>query len=130
MLSDDRLISVIIPTYKGSKSLRRTIQSVLDQSYKNIEIIVVDDNDPDTEERKLTEELIRSFGDWHGGYTENGMFNGSGEYDHSGLYVGPNPNAAEGEGTETENLEDDSENAELSNVNETSTQIETTEYTG
>ena len=56
------LISVIIPTYKGNKSLKNSIQSVSDQTYKNIEIIVVDDNDPQTEERKLTEQIIKSLG--------------------------------------------------------------------
>ena len=38
------LVSVIIPTYKRADRLKKTIESVLDQSYPNIEIIVVDDN--------------------------------------------------------------------------------------
>lgn len=38
------LISVIIPTYKRSEFLFRSIDSVLSQTYKNIEVIVVDDN--------------------------------------------------------------------------------------
>lgn len=37
-------VSVIIPTYKRSDYLIRAINSVLNQTYKNIEIIVVDDN--------------------------------------------------------------------------------------
>lgn len=37
-------VSVIIPTYKRSDYLIRAINSVLNQSYKKIEIIVVDDN--------------------------------------------------------------------------------------
>lgn len=37
-------VSVIIPTYKRSDYLIRAINSVLNQTYENIEIIVVDDN--------------------------------------------------------------------------------------
>ena len=49
------LVSIIIPTYKRSDNLIIAIDSVLLQSYKNIEVIVVDDNDPNTEYRKITE---------------------------------------------------------------------------
>ena len=42
-------VSVIIPTYKRAEMLPRAINSVLEQSYKNIEVVVVDDNNPDTE---------------------------------------------------------------------------------
>lgn len=38
------LVSVIIPTYQRAKFLTRAIDSVRDQTYKSIEIIVVDDN--------------------------------------------------------------------------------------
>lgn len=55
------LVSVIIPTYKRCDTLSRAIDSVLSQDYKNVEILVVDDNNPDTEYRKATEELMSSY---------------------------------------------------------------------
>ena len=54
-------VSVIIPTYKGSDNLIRAIKSVLNQTYKNIEIIVVDDNDENSIFRKENEERLKSF---------------------------------------------------------------------
>lgn len=55
------LVSIIIPTYKRPTTLDRAIDSVLSQTYPNIEIIVVDDNNPDTEGRKLTEEKMAPY---------------------------------------------------------------------
>lgn len=52
------LVSVIIPTYKRSDMLPRAIESVLSQTYANIQVVVVDDNNPDTEHRKNTEALM------------------------------------------------------------------------
>lgn len=45
----DGLLSVIIPTYRRSEMLYRAIDSVLCQTYKDVECIVVNDNNPGDE---------------------------------------------------------------------------------
>lgn len=52
------LVSVIIPTYNRADLVRRAIQSALNQTYQNFEIIVVDDGSIDN-----TEEVVQSFKD-------------------------------------------------------------------
>ena len=41
------LISVVIPAFNAEKTIKKTIKSVLNQSYKNFELIIVDDNSKD-----------------------------------------------------------------------------------
>ena len=53
------LVSVLIPTYNRPKYLSRAIDSCLNQTYDNIEIIVIDDNNPETEGRIETEKLMK-----------------------------------------------------------------------
>jgi len=46
-------VSIIIPTYNRSHLLKRSVESVLDQRYSNIEIIVIDDASKDNSKEVL-----------------------------------------------------------------------------
>lgn len=55
------LVSVVIPTYKRSDKIGKAIESVLNQTYNNIEIIVVDDNANFPEERENTKKVVEKY---------------------------------------------------------------------
>lgn len=63
---DIPMISVIIPTYNRMKTLPRAIKSVLNQTYQNIELIIVDDGSTDG-----TEEYIAGLQDSRITYVKN-----------------------------------------------------------
>jgi len=51
-------VSIIIPVYNAEKTIYKTILSCINQTYSNIEILVIDDGSTD-----LTKEIINSFSD-------------------------------------------------------------------
>lgn len=61
---NNNLISVIIPTYKRYPDMvKRALNSVINQSYQNIEVIIVDDSPEDFEGRTAVENMILSLND-------------------------------------------------------------------
>ncbi len=54
-------VSVIIPTYKRAHFLKRAVESILAQSYQNIQVVVVDDNSNDPESREDTMKTMSEF---------------------------------------------------------------------
>lgn len=53
-----KVVSVIIPVYNVEEFIFRTVESVMNQDYKNIEIILVDDGSPDNS-AKIIDELAK-----------------------------------------------------------------------
>jgi glycosyltransferase involved in cell wall biosynthesis len=51
-------VDVIIPCFNGEKFIETTIESIISQSFKNINILVVDDGSSDN-----TPDILKSFGD-------------------------------------------------------------------
>jgi len=65
------IISVIVPVYKVEKFLVRCVESILAQTYKNLEIILVDDGSPDGSP-ELCDELSRKYANIQVIHKENG----------------------------------------------------------
>lgn len=57
-ISEEALVAIVIPNYNHGRYLCRALQSVLDQTYSNWELIVVDNNSTDE-----TDEIISKFVD-------------------------------------------------------------------
>lgn len=71
----DDMISVIIPVYNVENFLEKCIESVLEQSYKNLEIILVDDGSTDKsgkicDEYKMTDNRIKVIHKANGGLSD------------------------------------------------------------
>lgn len=52
------LVSVVVPTFNDSKYVKECISSIINQTYKNLDVVVVDDCSSDN-----TVEIVKSFGD-------------------------------------------------------------------
>lgn len=57
-MPDDRKVSVLMPAYNAEKYIGEAIQSVLDQSFRDFELVIVNDGSTDD-----TEQIILSFTD-------------------------------------------------------------------
>ena len=69
VVEKEPLVSIIIPVYNGGNFLKFAIDSALSQSYKNIELLVVNDGSKDDGE---TEKICLSYNKLKYFYKENG----------------------------------------------------------
>jgi len=53
-----KLVSIVLPTYNGEKFLRQSIESVLNQTYQDWELIIVNDCSTDTS-KQIAEEYVK-----------------------------------------------------------------------
>lgn len=87
-IEQEKLLSVIVPVYKVEPYLRRCIDSIRNQSYKNLQIILVDDGSPDScgaicdEYTKMDDRIIAVHQENEGlsGARNNGFLFAKGEY--------------------------------------------------
>ncbi|MCA9750380.1 MAG: glycosyltransferase family 2 protein, partial [Romboutsia sp.] len=61
-----KLVSIILPTYNRAYVLNRAIDSVMSQTFKDWELIIIDDNSKDN-----TEDLIKGINDKRIKYIKN-----------------------------------------------------------
>lgn len=54
----DKLVSIMIPSYNAGKTITETLKSILSQTYKNMEIVVIDNSSTDN-----TVEMVKRFND-------------------------------------------------------------------
>lgn len=81
-------ISVIVPVYRVEKYINRCVESIVNQSYKNLEIILVDDGSPDNcpmlcDEWAKRDQRIKSVHQINGGQScarNTGLSIASGDY--------------------------------------------------
>lgn len=82
------LVSILIPVYNSEKWLKECLDSIINQTYKNLEIILVDDGSTDNslkilKEYEKNDKRIRIFEEEHKGIVEalnKGLENCNGKY--------------------------------------------------
>jgi len=132
-------VSILIPVYNGSNFIKQSIESAINQTYKNIEIIVINDGSTDNGE---TAKIVKTFGEKvkyiekeNGGVASalnRGIREATGDYiswlSHDDVYL---PNKIEKEVEELNKLDDKNSiifsNFEL--INEKGITFTTTDYT-
>lgn len=88
MEKNEELISIILPVYNVEKYLRRCLDSIINQTYKNIEIIIVNDGSTDNSldicneyyEKDSRIKIITKKNEGLGMARNTGINNASGEY--------------------------------------------------
>ena len=53
------LVSILISIHNGESTLRKSIYSILNQTYKNIEVLIIDDGSED-QTYKILEEISKT----------------------------------------------------------------------
>lgn len=84
----DTKVSIIIPVYNAEKSISETMDSLINQTYRNLEIICVDDGSSDNSVSKINEYikkdsrivLLQQKNQYAGIARNNGLAHASGDY--------------------------------------------------
>ena len=81
------LFSIVIPTYNREKLIGKTIQSVINQTYKNFEVLIIDDGGTDN-----TRNIVEGFEDKRVRYyykenEERGVARNFGMLHSQGVYI-------------------------------------------
>lgn len=69
------IVSIIIPHYNHTKALRRCLDSIVQQTWRDFKIIIVDDGSNATEKESL-KKIVASFSQFHGTNHETARFHG------------------------------------------------------
>ncbi len=80
---DKPFFTVIIPTYNRATFLKEAIQSVLDQTYKSFELLIIDDHSTDN-----TKDIVMSFNDSRIKYLANSRTQGCAGARNTGIFKG------------------------------------------